>query len=219
MSNVTATKLRAACESLLNAARHPDDVTVRRIVARAGTSIGAVNYHFGSLEQLVFEVGRQVYLRLNAERLALLQAAVQRHRTDPVPSAELIHALVGPSIRWSLDPQSSYGVLRHLTSMAQSSHHPEIFRPMIEDIEHHRAFVPHFRKGSPWLTDAEIGFRISCVLGVRSQMTRNRERTIELSGAAIDMCNADTVVAHVVAATAPMFSVPPSNSVQNLSRH
>lgn len=219
MNNLTATKLRTACEQLLNAASHPEEVTVRRIVAEAGTSLGAVSYHFGSLEQLIFDVGERVYMRLNAERLALLQAAVHRARPDPAPATDLVHALVGPSIRWSLDPTSSYSVLRHMTSIAQSSHHPEIFRPMIEDIQHHRAFVPHFRKVSPWLTDAEIGFRISCVLGVRSQMTRNRERTSELAGHAIDMSCAETVIAHVVAATTPMFTSPASNSVPNLSRH
>lgn len=221
-NNTTSDKLTAACEHVLRHASHPEDVTVRSIVAHAGTNIGAVNYHFGSLEKLIFYVAQRTYLQLNAERLALLQAAVKRASPDPAPAAGLIAALIGPSIRWSLDPGSNYPILRHMTSIAQSSHHPEVFRPMIEDIEHHRVFIPHFRKVAPWLSDVEIGFRISCLLGVRSQLTRNRARTEELTGHAMDLGDAEALIEHVVAATSSMFTTPPpisSNSVRNRSRH
>lgn len=214
----TQERLRAACEHLLSVAQHPDEVTVRAIIQRAGTNIGSVSYHFGSLKQLIFSVAERVYLRLNAERLALLQAAVKRAHPAPAAAEDLIVALVGPSIRWSLDPTSSYNVMRHMTTLAQSSDHPEIFRPMIKDIEHHLQFIPHFRKIAPWLSEVDIGFRISCLLGVRTQMTRNRHRTDELTNHAIDLDDASTVIAHVVAATTSMFTEPVSNSVPNPSR-
>lgn len=219
--SATAQALQAACEELLLGATRPDGVTVRAIASRAGTGIAAINYHFGSLDKLIFLVGERVYLRLNAERLALLHKAVERAAPHPAPAADLIAALIGPSIRWSLDPKSGYQVLRHMTTIAQGSQHPEIFQPIVEDIEHHRMFIPHFRKVAPWLNDVEIGFRISCLLGVRSQMTRSRDRTDVLTGHALDLSDPDVVVAHVVAATEPMFTTPArqgSNSVPNPSR-
>lgn len=220
--NITFAKLLVACERLLQAASHPEEVTVRSITQNAGTSLGAVNYHFGSMEQLIFSAGERVYLRLNAERLSLLRHAIEKSHPAPAQVEDLIVALIGPSIRWSLDPRSSYSVLRHMTTIAQSSDHPEIFRPMIEDVEHHRQFIPQFRKVAPWLNDVEIGFRISCLLGVRTQMTRNRHRTDELTSHRLDLTNPDVVLAEVVAATAPMFKLRPSGdsySVQNSSRH
>lgn len=222
VQSITAQQLRDACEQLLREAESPDDVTVRRIAMRAGANVAAVSYHFGSLEKLVFQVGERVYLRLNAERLALLARAVAAK--SPPDVGALIAAMVGPSIRWSLDPKSSYRVLRHMTTMAQASTHPEIFLPMIEDIEHHRMFIPHFRALAPWLSDVDIGFRISCVLGVRSQIIRNRHRTEMLTDHAIDLGNAEVVLEQVVAATLPMFSCPPTvgdipNSVSIVSRH
>lgn len=219
--NTTADRLRTACEDLLKQAKHPEDVTVRGIALRAGTNLAAVNYHFGSVEQLVFSVAERVYLRLNAERLALLQSAVQRAHPHPASANDLIVALIGPPIRWSLDPNSSYGVLRHMTTMAQGSNHPEIFRPMTEDIRHHRVFIPHFRKIADWLSDVDIGFRISCLLGVRSQMTRSRDRTDELTNHGLDLSDPEVVIAQVVAATASMFTTRPtanSNTVPNSSR-
>lgn len=206
-----------ACEDLLRAADCADEVTVRRIADRAGTNVAAVSYHFGSLEQLIYLVGKRVYSKLNAERLALLHHAVERARPGPPDAADLITALVGPSIRWSLDPSSRYRVLQHMTTIAQASQHPEIFRPIIEDIAHHRIFMRQFRLVAPWLSDVEIGFRISCILGVRSQVIRQRDRTETLTDHRLDLGDPDVVLAQVVAATAPMFSR--SNNVQNPSRH
>lgn len=220
--NITSERLRTACEDLLRSARHAEEVTVRSIAQRAGTSIGAISYHFGSMEQLILAVAERVYLQLNAERLALLQGAIHRAHPNPANAEDLIIALVGPSIRWSLDPQSNYGVLRHMVSISQASDHPEIFRPMIEGIDHHLAFIPHFRKIAPWLSDVDIGFRISCLLGVRTQMTRNRHRTDELTHHRLDLNDPEVIIANVVAATAPMFATPPapfSNAVPNPSRH
>lgn len=219
--NATPDRLQAACEELLQAAEHPDLVTVRSIAQRAGTNVGAISYHFGSLEQLIFSVAERVYLRLNAERLALLQAAVQRAHPAPASVEDLVTALIGPSIRWSLDPQSSYRVLRHMTTLAQVSDNPEIFKPMVEDVQHHLVFVPHFRRIAPWLSEVDIGFRISCLLGVRSQMTRSRQRTEELTGHRLALGDPDVVIAEVIAATASMFTAPRatySNAVPNLSR-
>lgn len=216
----TAQRLLSACEELLRAAARAEMVTVRSIAQRAGTNVGAISYHFGSVEQLIFSVAERVYLRLNAERLALLHTAVQRAHPDPATAEDLIIALVGPSIRWSLDPQSDYSVLRHITTIGQARDHPEIFRPMIEDIDHHRVFIPHFSRIAPWLSDVEIGFRMSCLLGIRSQMTRNRGRTEQLTDHRLDLGDPEVVLAHVVAAAAPMFTTPPppnSNTVPNSS--
>jgi AcrR family transcriptional regulator len=217
----TAEKLKAACEDLLIVAERPEDATVRAIAERAGTNVAAISYHFGSVEQLIFSVAERVYLKLNAQRLVALQKAVQRAHPQPASAESLIAALVGPSIRWSLDPGSPYGVLRHMTTIAQSSDSPGIFKPMIENIEHHLLFIPHFREIAPWLSAVDAGFRISCLLGVRSQMTRSRHRTDELTGHQLDLCDPEVVIAQVVAATAPMFTMQPSavsNSVWNPSR-
>jgi AcrR family transcriptional regulator len=218
----TPDRLRLACEELLRAAKGPEEVTVRGIAERAGTNVAAISYHFGSVEQLIFAVGERVYLQLNAERLALLQAAIQRGHPGPPAVEDLIVALVGPSIRWSLDPGSNYSVLRHMTTLAQSSTHPEIYRPMVEGIDHHLIFIPHFRRIAPWLSEVDIGFRISCLLGVRTQMTRSRKRTDELSGHQLDLSDPEVIIRQVVAATAPMFTAPSaaqSNAVPNSSRH
>jgi AcrR family transcriptional regulator len=56
----TRDALLEAAVALIREATSPADVTVRRIVRRAGANLNAVNYHFGSKENLVREAVRLV---------------------------------------------------------------------------------------------------------------------------------------------------------------
>lgn len=206
--NQTATRLIDACEQLLCEISHIEELTARRIAQTAGTPPSSVAYHFGSQEQLIVTTAERVYKRLNAERLVLLNKAVQDAAPEPPALEGIIEALIGPSVRWSLEPGSKYPVLHHFTTLAQRSGHPELYRNMIEGIEHHRVFMPYLRLLAPWLSEAEIGWRMSCALGIRSQVTRNRLRNEVLTNHTIDFSDADAVIAHIVAVVAPMFRRP-----------
>jgi len=206
--NNVANRLVDACEKLLCEAGSIDGVTARAIASLAGTPASAVSYYFGSQEKLIIAAATRVYRSLNVERMALLEAAIKRAAPSPPALDEMIAALVGPSVRWSLDPTSKYRVLVHFTAMAQGSGHPELYRNMLEGIEHHRVFMPYLRMAAPWLSEAEIGWRMSCALGIRSQVTRSRLRNEVLTNHTIDFSDADTVIANIVAVVVPMFRRP-----------
>ncbi|TKT78309.1 TetR family transcriptional regulator [Aquamicrobium sp. LC103] len=206
--NPTATKLIDVCEQLLCEIDSIDELTARRLATRAGTTPSSVSYHFGSQEQLVIATAERVYKRLNAERLSQLNAAAQHASPNPPALEDIIAALIGPSVRWSLEPGSRYPVLSHFTAMAQRGGNPELYRHVIEGIEHHRVFMPYFRLLAPWLSEAEIGWRMSCALGIRSQVTRSRLRNEVLTNHTIDFSNAGEVIDHIVAVVAPMFRKP-----------
>jgi AcrR family transcriptional regulator len=204
--NVTAKRLMDACETLLCETDTLEDLTTRRIAIQAEATPSAIAYHFGSQEELITAVAERVYRRLNAERLSLLQKAVDRRAPAPPDLEEVIAALVGPSIRWATDPKSSYAVLAHFTSMAQA-HRDDVahYRRIIDDVEHHRAFIPHLKRIAPWLDEVDIGWRLNCALGIRSQVTRNRPRTALLTNYQLDLDNVDLVIGRMVEVIAPMF--------------
>lgn len=203
--NPTANKLIDVCEQLLCEIGGIEELTARRVAMLAGTTPSSVSYHFGSQEQLVIATAKRVYKRLNAERLSLLTAAVQRASPNPPALEDIIAALIGPSVRWSLDPTSKYAVLNHVTVMGQRSSTPELYRSIVEGVEHHRVFIPYFRQHAPWLDEAQIGWRMSCALGIRSQVTRSRQRSEVLTNHTIDFSNAEEVIARIVEVVAPMF--------------
>ncbi|MEO3385272.1 helix-turn-helix domain-containing protein [Mesorhizobium sp. CAU 1741] len=204
----TPGRLLDACEALLCEVDSVDELTVRRLAAHAHTTPSSVSYHFGSQEQLIIATAERVYKRLNAERLSLLNAAVQKASPNPPRLEDIIAALIGPSVRWSLEPNSKYRVLSHFTSMAQRSREPDLYRPVIEGIEHHRVFMPYFRLLAPWLSEAEIGWRMSCALGIRSQVTRSRSRNEVLTDHTIDFSDAGQVIERIVEVVVPMFRRP-----------
>lgn len=202
------TKLIAACQEVICSADDFREVSVRRIVAVAGTNLGAINYHFGSMEGLVAETTKLVYRRINAERLDALQRARDRASPYPPEIDEVLAALVGPSIRWSLDPASAYPVMLFFHRLSVMSHHPDQYRPVIETVEHHRVFIRCLAEIAPWFDEVEIGFRLSCALGVRTQITRQRERTAVLTRNAMDLDDPEALIRETVAAIAPMFAPP-----------
>ena len=62
--------------------------SLRQVTSRADVNIAAVNYHFGSKENLVNEVFRRRMDEMSAQRLSQLRAAVSLRRCWP-PSSRL----------------------------------------------------------------------------------------------------------------------------------
>ena len=87
-SDHTRTAILTAAERLY-ADRGFADVTLRDIVAAAGVNLAAVNYHFGSKDELIAELFVTRSLATNRERLNELKAAEasrrrpRRHRRHP----------------------------------------------------------------------------------------------------------------------------------------
>ena len=87
-SDQTRTAILAAAERLY-ADRGFGDVTLRDIVAEGNVNLAAVNYHFGSKDELIAELFVTRSIATNRERLNELKAAEEtrrrprQHRCDP----------------------------------------------------------------------------------------------------------------------------------------
>ena len=96
-SDRTKASILDAAERLY-AERGFSDVTLRDIVAAGGVNLAAVNYHFGSKDELIAELFVTRSIATNRERLNELKAAEAagggRAEIDAV-----LRALVGPPVR------------------------------------------------------------------------------------------------------------------------
>src|SRR3954453_16002737 len=103
-SDQTRTAILTAAERLY-AERGFSDVTLRDIVAEANVNLAAVNYHFGSKDELIAELFVSRSIALNRERLHELRAAEDRGggRAD---IHAILRALVGPILRGCLGPEN-----------------------------------------------------------------------------------------------------------------
>src|SRR5437764_11540329 len=101
-SDRTRTAILAAAERLY-ADRGFGDVTLRDIVAAADVNLAAVNYHFGSKDELIAELFVTRSLATNRERLNELKQAEQTGGGRASIDA-ILRALVGPTLRGCLGP-------------------------------------------------------------------------------------------------------------------
>ena len=72
--------------------------SVRAITNAAGANLGAINYHFGSKDQLVMEVFSRRLQPLNRERLARLDALEKAAGKRKIKLEKIVEALIRPAV-------------------------------------------------------------------------------------------------------------------------
>ena len=83
--------------------------SLRQVTSRADVNIAAVNYHFGSKDNLVNEVFRRRMDDMSRERLAALQRAVEAHPGELEP---ILAAFVEPALAMAQDRHGGGAFIR-----------------------------------------------------------------------------------------------------------
>ncbi|HAI45642.1 MAG TPA: TetR/AcrR family transcriptional regulator, partial [Stenotrophomonas sp.] len=83
--------------------------SLRQVTSQADVNIAAVNYHFGSKENLVNEVFRRRMDEMTAARLAQLEAARREH---PGQLRPVLAAFVEPALAMAQDRQTGGAFVR-----------------------------------------------------------------------------------------------------------
>ena len=153
-SDHTRTAILNAAERLY-ADRGFADVTLRDIVAAADVNLAAVNYHFGSKDELIAELFVTRGLATNRERLNELKAAEQagggRAGIDSI-----LRALVGPTLRGCLGPDSERLPAARFMIRASIESVPPIRRIKNREIDHLRKFSAAMRRSLPDRSEVDL---------------------------------------------------------------
>ena len=138
-SDHTRTAILSAAERLY-ADRGFGDVTLRDIVAAADVNLAAVNYHFGSKDELIAELFVTRSLATNRERLNELKEAEQTGGGCASIDA-ILRALVGPTLRGCLGPDRERSTAARFMIRASIESVPPIRRIKNREIDHLRKFA------------------------------------------------------------------------------
>lgn len=195
-SDHTRSAILAAAERLY-ADRGFGDVTLRDIVAEANVNLAAVNYHFGSKDELIAELFVTRSLALNRERLQELRAAEDKGggRAD---IADILRALVGPTLRGCLGPENERSTAARFMIRVNIESVPPIRRIRNREIDHLRKFVAAMRRALPGLSDVELFWGLHFSLAMAQQTVRDSERLTKLSEGKCDVDDVEAIVARVV---------------------
>ncbi len=195
-SDQTRSAILAAAERLY-ADRGFGDVTLRDIVAEANVNLAAVNYHFGSKDELIAELFVTRSLQLNRERLRELRAA-EEAGGGVGDIAEILRALVGPTLRGCLGPDTQHSTAARFMIRVNIESVPAIRRIRNREIDHLRKFIAAMKRALPESSEVELYWGLHFALAMAQQTVRDTERLTKLSDGQCDVDDVDAVIARVV---------------------
>src|SRR5438876_7340929 len=195
-SDQTRTAILAAAERLY-AERGFSDVTLRDIVGEANVNLAAVNYHFGSKDELIAELFVSRTLALNRERLRDLRAAEDKGggRAD---IDDVLRALVGPTLRGCLGPDNQRSTAARFMIRVSIESVPPIRRIRNREIDHLRKFVAAMARSLPACSDVELYWGLHFALAMAQQTVRDSERLTKLSEGKCDVDDVEAIIERVV---------------------
>jgi AcrR family transcriptional regulator len=136
--------------------------SLRQVTSRADVNIAAVNYHFGSKENLVNEVFRRRMDEMSAQRLAALKTAVAEHAGQLEP---ILAAFVEPALAMAQDRHGGGAFIRVIARAYAEKN--DSLRKFLSDQYGHvlREFAKALAACMPELSKEELYWRLDFLSG------------------------------------------------------
>jgi AcrR family transcriptional regulator len=195
-SDQTKTAILTAAETLW-AERSFGEVTMRDIVAAAGVNLAAVNYHFGSKDELLADLFVSRTTVLNRERFAELKAAEEAGGGKASVDA-ILRALVGPPLRWCLSPDRQRSAAARFLTRASVETVPPIKKIVDREFRHLQRFAVALRNALPDREEVDIYWGLHFALAMIRQTVTDNERLRKLSGGLCDTSDTDDIIRRIV---------------------
>jgi AcrR family transcriptional regulator len=143
--------------------------SLRRITTRAEVNLAAVNYHFGSKEELFQAVLTRRLDPMNQERLALLTGLEQQAAPHPVPCEKILSAMFIPALNLARNPARGGENFLRLLGRAYADPAPFI-RQFLSD--QYTVMITRFKaafgRALPELPKRELSWRLHFIMGALS---------------------------------------------------
>jgi AcrR family transcriptional regulator len=164
----TKDRILDAAESLFM--EHGFEATsLRSITAAAAVNLAAVNYHFGSKEELFQAVLTRRLDPMNQRRLALLDRFERDTAATPLSCERIIVALFIPALELARDPELGGKNFLRLLGRAYADPAPFIRRFLSEQYAQMIArFKAAFGRALPHLPKKELSWRLHFIMGALS---------------------------------------------------
>jgi AcrR family transcriptional regulator len=199
-SDHTRTAILGAAERLY-ADRGFGDVTLRDIVAAANVNLAAVNYHFGSKDELIAELFVTRSIATNRERLNELKKAEEAGGGRATIDA-ILRALVGPTLRGCLGPERERSTAARFMIRASIESVPPIRRIKNREVDHLRKFAAALRRALPGHDAVDLSWGLHFALAMAHQTVRDSERLTRLSEGSCDLDDVEAIIERIVALSA-----------------
>ena len=142
--------------------------SLRAITAAAAVNLAAVNYHFGSKEELFQAVLTRRLDPMNLRRVALLDR-FERESEAPLSCERIIVALFAPALELARDPKLGGKNFLRLLGRAYADPAPFIRKFLSEQyVQMIARFKAAFARALPHLPKKELSWRLHFIMGALS---------------------------------------------------
>lgn len=168
LSQDTKSRILDAAESLFM--EHGFEATsLRQLTTAAGVNLAAVNYHFGSKEELFQAVLTRRLDPMNQERIDLLARYEQEAGARPLTCERILSAMLIPALRLSRDEKRGGKNFLRVLGRAYADPAPFIRNFLsAQYAEMIARFKEAFLEALPHLTRQELTWRLHFVMGALS---------------------------------------------------
>jgi len=168
LSQDTKSRILDAAESLFM--EHGFEATsLRQLTTAAGVNLAAVNYHFGTKEELFQAVLTRRLDPMNQERIDLLARYEQEAGARPLTCERILSAMLIPALKLSRDERRGGKNFLRLLGRAYADPAPFIRHFLsAQYAEMIGRFKDAFQQALPHLTKQELTWRLHFVMGALS---------------------------------------------------
>ena len=161
----------------LCAERGLEAVSVRDIVAEAQVNLAAINYYFGSRNNLLVSILKRRSAEIEAERAPLLAEAAAK---KPPELRDIVRAMMTPLARWRAPHSSRRHALQFL-SRALTANIPELKKEVDGGVSGFRAVIDLLARALPHLSRDELCWRFHFMMSLEHMNQWDTERLQILS--------------------------------------
>lgn len=191
-----------------------DIATVREITLRADVNVAAINYYFGSKDELISEVLSIMMEPYTSARLAALEACQKAAHPNTPALQDIAEALVRPMVQFSRDAAGDRPLIRLIQQVRSRPREittrfflrrvdPAVFR-----------FIDAFNHAVPSLERRDVFWRYNFAIGSVMQVLTDSDhatyRLKNLSGGLCDTDDDEQIIAQLTAFVCAGFLAQPA---------
>ena len=151
--------------------------SMRQIISEAGVNLAAIHYHFGSKEELLDGLVQRKAGPVNAERLALLEAAVKAANGRSLQVEEIFEALLRPMVTVASQNDQFVQFMGRLFSEGLM---PHVIKKHFHEVM--KKFMGALREVLPELPEQEFLWRVHFMMGALAHTMCGAPESLQLLG-------------------------------------
>jgi AcrR family transcriptional regulator len=177
--------------------------TVREIAVRANVNVAAINYYFGSKDELLVEVLAEAMRPYTEARTRGLAELIDRRAPELPALSEVVEALVRPMVELTLDPSGGRPLIR-LIQQVRARPREATKRVFVQNVDKAIfTYVDVLQRLLPQLSRADVFWRYNFIIGSVMQILTDADpatfRLKQLSGEICDTDDNEAIIAQLVA--------------------